>query len=122
MGFKTGAYATIWDVKTNNGNCEARISISYKPKDGSEYIEDFSGFVKCYGDAAAIVSTLQPRDRIKIGGCDVTSRYDKEQGKTYINFKMFTCEKLNSSGGVAPKPTQPDSKAPDSGDDDDLPF
>lgn len=54
MGFRNGAYATIWEVKpVSDTNTKARISVSRKNKQTGQYETDFSGFVEFIGTAAA---------------------------------------------------------------------
>lgn len=50
MGFRNGAYATIWEVKpVSDTNTKARISVSRKNKQTGQYETDFSGFVEFIG-------------------------------------------------------------------------
>lgn len=103
MGFKNGAYAKVWSVETvSDVKTKMRISISRKNKVTNEFIEDFSGFVACVGaDTAKQAAALKKGDRIKLGGCDVTNRYDAEKKTTYTNFTVFDFEVLESSGSPA---------------------
>lgn len=100
MGFRTGAYATVWEAKPiTPSHTKIKISISYKDKNTGEYNDDFSGFVSCFGSqTAAMAASLSPRSRIKLGDCDVSTSYDKEKRVGYTNFKLFTFELLNQSG------------------------
>lgn len=125
MGFRTGAYATVWETKEGNGNwTDVRLSISRKNRETGEYETDFSGFVRFIGDASSRVRNLGDRARIKIGECDVTNRYDKEKGVTYTNFAVFSFEDADGNSeapsGVV---TNEDGfmDIPD-GIDDELPF
>ena len=120
MGFRNGAYATVWETKPGNGNwTDARISISKKNKNG-EYETDFSGFVRFIGQAHSDAAYLKERARIKIGECDVTSRYDKEKKVTYTNFAIFSFNDADSHN-EAQKPSGGNEymQVPD---DDELPF
>ena len=94
MGFRSGVYCTVWEVKPKtNGITEGRISISKKNKMTDEYETDFSGFVAFVGSAAAQKALkLQPQDRIRIGDCEVTNTYDKEKRVTYWNPRIFSFE------------------------------
>ena len=125
MGFRTGAYAKIWEVTPmSDTSTKVRMSVSRKNKQSGEYEQDFSGFVLCIGAAAAKkASQLQEGSRIKIGDCDVTTKYDEQKKITYTNFKMFSFEDAdveNSSPAerAAPEPTVDDGEI----DDDRLPF
>ena len=86
MGFRKDAYCTVWEVKQGSGNfSDARISTSKKNKQTGEYETDFSGFVRFIGSAHQKSSSLKEKDRIKLGDCEVTNRYDKEKKVTYID-------------------------------------
>ena len=125
MGFRTGAFAKVWEVKPfSDTSVKLRLSVSRKNKQTGEYEQDFSGFVNAVGTAAAKkAATLKEGDRIKIGDVDVTTKYDAEKKVTYTNFKMFSFEL--DDGGSSPKPsnTEPQPSV-DSGEVDDsrLPF
>jgi len=91
MGFRTGAYATIWEVTPEKEfSTKLQISISRKNKDG-EYEQDFSGFVYANGTGAAKkAAQLQKKDRIRLGDVDVTTTYNKEKKVTYTNYKVYS--------------------------------
>lgn len=95
MGFRSGAYATVWDVSPKSEKVtQIRISTSKKPKGSDEYIQDFSGFCACIGEnAAKAARALQVKDRIKLGEVEVCTTYVKEKEKTYTNFNIFSFEK-----------------------------
>lgn len=126
MGFRNGAYATVWEAKEGNGNwTDVRLSISKKNKQSGEYETDFSGFVRFIGDAHEKAAFLGEKQRIKLGECDVTNKYNKEKGVTYTNFAVFSFELAdgnNEATGGASTPN-PDGflNIPD-GIDDELPF
>lgn len=125
MGFRNGAYATVWETKPGSGNwTDVRISISRKNRNG-EYETDFSGFVRFIGDAHTGAAYLVERSRIKIGECDVTNRYDKEKKVTYTNFAVFSFEDADGNNTATTPPTSTDGDGfmniPD-GIDDELPF
>ena len=73
MGFRTGAYATIWEVQpVSETMTKVRLSTSKKNKQTNEYETDFSGFVAFVGAAAAKnAAHLQEKSKIKIGDIDV---------------------------------------------------
>ncbi len=124
MGFRTGAYATCWSVEQGRGNfTKVRLSISRKNREGV-YEQDFSGFCMFIGTAHAKAEKLKERDRIKLGDVDVSTTFNKEQNKEYVNYKVFDFEPVESnysnnrsnnasSGG---NPVEGDS------DEDNLPF
>lgn len=101
MGFRTGAYAKVWEISPfGDTSTKVRLSISHKNKQTGKYETEFSGFAMFYG-AAAKVSKLGEGSRIKLGDCDVTTRFDKEKNKSYTNFKVFSFEEVeDGSGGV----------------------
>ena len=111
MGFHEGAFATVWEI-TNQGDnfSKVRLSISRKDKKSDEYVTDFNGFVGLVGEAnkklGLIDSALSSGDRcrIKIGACDVSNKYNKDEGREY-NFTMFDFEMSDGA-------TQSDNKKP----------
>ena len=124
MGFRTGAYAKIWEVTPmSDTSTKVRMSISRKNKRTNEYEQDFSGFVMAIGTAAAAkAAKLKNGDRIKLGDVDVSTKYDKGKNITYTNYKMFSFETEDENDSAL----STDSKAVDSGEVDDsdgrLPF
>lgn len=129
MGFRTGAYARVWDTKPiSDTSTKLRISISHKNKDTGEYIQDFSGFVFCVGSAAASkAARLREGDRIKLGDVDVTNKYDRDKKITYTNFKIFSFDSVESGGSPSqaaadPSPVVDDGVLDDSGLNSKLPF
>ena len=123
MGFRTGAYAKVWEVTPmSDTSTKVRMSISRKNKQSGEYEQDFSGFVLAIGTAAAKKAAgLKEGNRIKLGDVDVTTKYDKEKKITYTNFKMFSFElddEETRSPSTEPQPTGDEGEF----DDDRLPF
>ena len=126
MGFRTGAYAKVWEVTSmSDTSTKLRISVSRKNKQTGEYEQDFSGFVLAIGTAAASkAARLKAGDRIKLGDVDVSTKYDKVKKVSYTNFKMFSFDVENgtsSSQGAAsdnPQPTVDEGEI----DDSRLPF
>lgn len=89
MGFRKGAFASVWSVEPGKGNfTKVRLSVSRKNQEG-QYEQEFAGFCTFIGQAHAKAARLKERDRIALGDVDVTSVYDKEKKKEYINFKVF---------------------------------
>lgn len=125
MGFRTGAYAKVWEVTPmSDTSTKLRISISRKNKQTNEYEQDFSGFVLCIGSAAARKAiSLKEGARIKLGDCDVTTKYDAQKKVTYTNFKLFSFDTEDSSGSTTQDNTTPQPTV-DEGEIDDsrLPF
>lgn len=123
MGFRTGAYAKVWEVAPmSDTSTKVRMSVSRKNKQTNEYEQDFSGFVLAIGSAAARkAAALKEGDRIKLGDVDVSTKYDKEKKITYTNFKMFSFD--TEDGESAPTPSEPQPTV-DEGelDDNRLPF
>lgn len=99
MSFRSGGYATVWDVQpVRNTVTKVRVSSSRKNKDTGEYEQDFSGFVSFLGTAAAgDAAKLKPRDRIKFGDVEVRNTYDKEKKVTYWNCNCFSFEKVQNN-------------------------
>ena len=125
MGFRTGAYATVWDVKpVFDTNTKCRISISRKKKDSTGFENEFSGYVSFIGTAAAKkASLLKEGSRIKLGDVDITTKYDKEKDTTYYNFKCFSFEEVVSTNSEDTKEKDNTQPTVDDGEvDDKLPF
>lgn len=122
MGFRTGNFATIWEVKKGNGNySDVRLSTSKKNKQTEQYETDFSGFVRFVGEAHKAAQSLKEKDRIKLGDCEVTNSYNKEKNVTYTNYAVFGFEMANGNNtNSQPAKTKPEIKTTD--DSDDLPF
>ena len=124
MGFRTGAYAKVWEVTPmSDTSAKVRLSISRKNKQTGEDEQDFSGFVLCVGTAAAgNALKLKEGSRIKLGDCDVSTKYDSEKKITYTNFKLFSFEYADSEGAqtdnTAPQPIVDEGEL----DDSRLPF
>lgn len=125
MGFRNGAYATVWEVRNGNGNwTDVKLSTSKKSRQSGEYETDFNGFVRFIGDASSKAAHLGERSRIKIGECDVTNHYNREKGVTYTNFAVFSFEEVdsNSSSGGGSQQSSGDGFMNYSEDNSDLPF
>lgn len=124
MGFRTGAFAKVWEITPmSDTSTKLRLSISRKNKQTGEYEQDFSGFVLCIGTAAARnAAKLSEGARIKLGDCDVTTKYDAQKKITYTNFKLFSFEDADSSksaeSSASPQPPVDDGEL----DDNRLPF
>lgn len=110
MGFRPGAFATVWSADPQSETrTKIRISISHKDKQTDEYVQDFSGFVTCAGSAVAKkAAKLKKGDRIKLGDTDVQTRYDKEKEVIYTNFFIFgfAADGDDDGGNTAAKPSK----------------
>ena len=109
-GFSNNSYAKVWDIRRVEGRnaLDVRISITRKMKESDEYREEFSGFVRFYGEAFKQAETkLQKGDRIKLLSVAVESSYNKDTKETRYYFKVFAWE---------PAGDYPSNK------DDDYPF
>ena len=95
MGFRNGAYATVWEVKPRSANVTTvRIAISKKDKESGGYTQTFSGFVSFVGaENASNAAGLHEKDRIKLGDVDVTTTYNAERKITYTNYACFGFER-----------------------------
>lgn len=146
MGFREGAFATVWEVTDQGGRfSKVKLSTSRKDKETDEYVTDFTGFVSLIGDANSKVDMINDalgdngRCRIKLGACDVSNKYDKDAGREYVNYALFDFEfpeersadndeepKLakKTAAKSAKKPTKAKAPALSDGeeDDEDLPF
>ena len=125
MGFRKDAYATVWDVEAlSDTHTKVRLSVSRKNKTTGEYETDFSGFVSFIGTATAKkAAQLSERDRIRLGDVDVTTRYDKDKGVAYTNYKAFSFETQEEQSAKDGNALTPDKPVDDGEvDDSDLPF
>lgn len=132
MGFREGAYATVWEVRPGPGSgnwTKGRISVSRKTEQG-EYESDFDEYVMFIGSAAANKALqLKPKDRIRLLRVDATTTYDRERNTKYHNYKIFEFEDANRPDNNSPQSSRPVSveavtESVDSGepDDSDYPF
>ena len=127
MGFRNGAYATVWEVESISNNVtKLRVSISKKSEDKG-YITDFSGIVRCLGSAVSQQAlALKKGDRIKLGEVDVSTSYNKETKREYISYKVFSFESVSSNYKKNEDTVSKDDPEPVEGDldidDEPLPF
>lgn len=120
MGFRSGAWMRIFEITPGERSTKVRGSISKKNKQSGQYEQDWSGFVALAGTAHRDAGSLKVNDTIKIGECDVTSRYDKEKKKEYINFSIYSFE-TNEQQSNSPAPaanTAPAAPADETDDED----
>lgn len=132
MGFRPNAWATVWSVEPSPRGTftKVRLSTSKKNQSGA-YEQDFSGFCLFVGQAHTDAAILKERDRIKIGDCEVTTSYNKEQNREFINYKVYNFSTSDGQSQVPattqpstePKKTAFDDFVPDGlSDEDNLPF
>lgn len=116
MGFRTGAHAKVWDVKPKSDHItDLRISTSFKNKKTDQWEEDFSGFVTVFGTAAASsAAKLKKGDKIKLGDCDVTTKYVPEKKTTYTNYKLFSFD-IDLGSTTMSEPDGGEAEPPDEG-------
>lgn len=128
MGFRTGAFASVWSVEEGRGNTlKVRLSVSRKNKQTDEYEQEFSGFCTFIGNAKVKAEKLKAKDRIKLGDVDVTTWFNRDKGIEYVTYKVFDFEYQNGSGGTggnnAQKQTDFDVSIPEGeSDEEELPF
>lgn len=108
MGFRTGAYASVFSVKRGNGNYyDVNITTSHKDRSSGNYVRDFGAFVRFAGDAANVVARFdgksskdngnRPLARVRLGDVDTTNTYNAAKGITYTNHVVFTCEEVEGT-------------------------
>lgn len=117
MGFRQNAYAKVWSVEDKGKYHSANISISRKDQETGEYRKEFNGFVRLLGKAHTQAQFLERGDIIKIIGCDVTNRYDKEKEKNYVNYLVYEFEQSSRKENMS---FVEDGSELD--DDENLPF
>ena len=94
-GFTNNSYAKVWDIRQVEGKnaYDVRITISRKMKESNEYRDEFSGFVRFYGEAyKQAAAKLQKGDRIKLLSVGVENTYNKDTKETRYYFKVFAWE------------------------------
>jgi len=130
MGFRQNGFCSVWSTEPSKTGktTRVRLSSSRKNKLTDEWEQDFSGFCTFIGEAHNKAQNLQPKDRIKILECDVSTTYDKEKQKEYVNYKVFDFEMADGSSPSSGNAKQSGKKKPpyevDDGevDDSNLPF
>ena len=104
MAFGEGAYGKIWGIKDMGNYSLVELSTSKKNKKTEKYETDFRcKFVRFIGTAHEKTKDLKGDERIKIGSCEVTNRYDQEKQKEYTNFAVFSFE---TASGNSPEPEE----------------
>lgn len=129
MGFKQDArFVKVWEVENKGNYHVVSLSTSKKNQQTGEYETDFSNkFVRFIGTAHAMAADLKKGDSIKLGSCEVTSKYDKEKNKEYTNYMVYSFEKEGANNGSKNNQQLPPKNAPEfqnipDGVDEELPF
>ena len=127
MGFKNGAYATVWGIEDKGKTTSVRLSISKKNSKTNEYETDFSGFCRFIGEAHKNAYTLKVKDRIRLNECEVTTLFVKDTGREYVTYKVFSFEKTepnnkNSQSNVQQKPSYSQVREENDIDANEVPF
>ena len=109
MGFRAGAWATVWEVTEGERSTKVRLTVSRKVDEGV-YEQDFGGYCTFIGNAKAKAAKLRAKDRIRLEGVDVSNRYDKEKNKEFVTYKVFdykTADEARAADGAAPASPAP---------------
>lgn len=120
MGFRQNGYFTVWGTTIYEKYTVVELSSSKKNKQSGKYETDWSSrFVKFIGQAHKDAVALKRNDRIRIGECEVTNKFDKAKGIMYTDYLVF-----NYTLEATTTPTGADSSFMVIPDDaiDDLPF
>ena len=136
MGFRQadsegrGGFARIWSIENKGNYSIAKVSTSKERKDGS-YETDFQdGFVRLIGSAHEKAQTLNVTEKgaaIQITSCEVTTPYNVEAKKGYVNYAIFAFD-IPDGNDSGKKSTAKTSKAKknapvsDEQEESDLPF
>ena len=114
MGFKTGATARVWDVRSKSPKVtDLRVTTSAKNKQTDQWEDDFTGYVACIGACASKAAQLKKGDRIKVGDFDITYKYDKDKEKGYTNIRVFSFEPVSSDNNTATRTERAEPKPED---------
>ena len=131
--FANGSWVKIWKCEKGQGNYYiAQMSTSRKNEAG-EYEQDWAdGRVRLVGAAAKQAQDINDGDRLQIGNCGVTNKYNKEKKTMYTNYVVFSFDDSNAnqaqeknSSATAKKASKKNDDSfmnvPET-DDDELPF
>ena len=124
MGFRTGTFAKVWEVKPISDKVtQLRISISRKPKGSDEYVQDFSGYGAVIGTAPAKKAvSLVSGDTIQLGDVDVTTTYDKEKKVAYTNYSIYSFSTRSEKNASNPANDPAVVDVQDGGEEGGLPW
>lgn len=122
MGFRQGSYCTVWSVEPGKGNfTNVRLTISRKNAEG-KYEQEFSGRCMFIGTAKAKAEKLKERDRICLTGVDVTNKWDAENRRELVNYKVFDFELENEPKGGASAVHAASANPIEGNDEEESPF
>lgn len=146
MGFRQrdsegrGGFARIWAIEDKGNYSIAKVSTSKKRKEGG-YETDFQdGFVRLIGSAHEKAQTLNVTEKgvgIQITSCEVTTPYNQESKKGYVNYAIFAFEIPDGNDGgnsataksgkkstakTSKTKNKKDAPVADEQEDDELPF
>lgn len=107
--FSNNSIAKIWGVQDKGNFAVCQISTSKKNNETGRYDTDFRQRARFVGKAYR--QHPQKDQKVRITSCGVTTAYDKEKGKEYINFIVFDYELV-----------LPDGKTMTTDIEEDLPF
>jgi hypothetical protein len=106
-------YATIWKIELQEKYADVTISTSEQvevfengKKTGEKKWENSNWFARFIGHAKEKVKDMNEKDRIILTSFKIKNVYDKEKGKSYINFAVFDfeiAEAKESSGKTSSK-------------------
>ena len=134
MGFRNGAYASIFSVKKGQGNYyDVNLATSRMRRDTGDYETDFRGFARFIGDAATGIARLDGKDsknngnrpitRVKLSSVDVSNSYNSSTNKSYTNFVVFSFEPAdtdNNNTSKSMKSANDYANSVPTGDDEEL--
>ena len=121
MGFRNGAYASVFSVQKGNGNYyDVNIATSRKNRTSGQYETDFRGFVRFAGTAATGIASLdgqhsknngnRPISRVKLGDVDTTNSYSARDNRTYTHHVVFSFDFAGDSNRTVAPQTNTDQK------------
>lgn len=97
MGFRNGAYCSVWQKEEGKGRFSlVNLTISRKNPEGG-YETEFSGRCMFIGNARVKAERLKEKDRICLTSVDVTNKFDKENKRELVNYKVFDFEFADSA-------------------------
>lgn len=111
---RTGGFARIWAIEDKGNYSIAKISTSKKSKDG-KYDTDFQdGYVRLIGSAHEKAQSLNITDKgvaIQITSCEVTTPYNAETKKGYVNYAIFAFDIPDGNDGGSTKSSKNSKKS-----------
>lgn len=122
-GLQSDCYAKVWNKYERNYSTDLQISVSHKNKKDNQYVTDFSGFIKCVGDAKSKALTLEKGDVIKITSAIViTNSYNAQKGVSYTNYYIDNFEVQSGQAATEPGKANADIGFEIVEDEEPLPF